>query len=124
MTTARILVLEDDRTTREAVSEALSRRGHRVDVAETIEAFRTLLQSGPATLALLDRHVRGTDALDLVTELRAAHPTLPVLMMSSDATPEAISAALARGVRSFLAKPFALSTLLATVEEALGRRTT
>lgn len=124
MSDARILVLEDDRTIREAVSEALSRRGHRVDVAETIEAFRELLQAGPASLALMDRHVRGSDALDLVTEVRAAQPALPVLMMSSDATPEAVSAALARGVRSFLAKPFALSTLVATVEEALARRTT
>jgi DNA-binding NtrC family response regulator len=124
VTHARILVLEDDRTTREAVSEALSRRGHRVDVAETIEAFRALLGAGPASLALMDRHIRGTDALDLVTEVRAAQPALPVLMMSSDATPEAVSAALARGVRSFLAKPFALSTLVATVEEALARRTT
>src|SRR5690606_17827074 len=102
----------------------LSRRGHRVDAAATIESFRTLLSSGPAALALMDRHIRGTDALDLVAELRSGQPALPVVMMSSDATPEAVSAALARGVRSFLAKPFALSTLVATVEEALSRRTT
>lgn len=121
--TARILLLEDDRTIREAVAEALSRRGHHVDAAESIEAFRALLATGPATLALMDRHVRGADALDLMEEMKAGQPQLPVVMMSSDATPESVSWALGRGVRSFLAKPFALSTLVATVEEALGRRT-
>lgn len=118
----RILLLEDDRTIREAVTEALTRRGLQVDAAENIEGFRRLLESGPAALALMDRHVRGSDALELVAELRRGQPSLPVVMMSSDATPEAVSAALARGVRSFLAKPFALATLVATVEEALGLR--
>lgn len=120
---ARILLLEDDRTIREAIAEALTRRGHRVDAAESIEAFRALLSTGPAALALMDRHVRGADALDLLDELKTGQPGLAVVMMSSDATPESVSTALARGVRSFLAKPFALSTLVATVEEALGRRT-
>ena len=119
---ARILLLEDDRTIREAVTEALARRGHRVDAAENIEAFRALLGAGPAALALMDRHVRGADALELVAEMLRGQPALTVVMMSSDATPEAVSAALARGVRSFLAKPFALATLVAAVEEALGRR--
>ena len=119
---ARILLLEDDRTIREAVSEALERRNYRVDAAESIEAFRKLLAAGPAALALMDRNVRGADALELMDEIRAGQPGVPVLMMSSDSTPEAVKHALARGVRSFLAKPFALTTLVATVEEALGRR--
>jgi len=118
----RIVVLEDDRTIREAVQEALSKRQCRVDAAESVEGFRALLAQGPAAVALMDRHVRGADALELVAEVRAGQPGLPVVMMSSDATPEAVQAALARGVRSFLAKPFALATLVATIEEALGRR--
>lgn len=120
--TARVLLLEDDRTSREAVAEALARRQIAVDEADSIERFRELLALGGMHLALMDRHVRGTDALELLDEVWARQPGLPVVMMSSSAQPEDVRAVLARGVRSFLAKPFALKTLVATVEDALRER--
>ena len=122
MSERRVLLLEDDRTIREAVAEALARKEIAVDQADTVERFRELLASGTPALALMDRHVRGTDALELLDEVWARQPGLPVVMMSSAAQPEDVRAVLARGVRSFLAKPFALATLVATVEEALRGR--
>jgi DNA-binding response OmpR family regulator len=118
----RVLVLEDDSTIREAVAEALARRKIAVDEADTVERFRELLAGEAPALALMDRHVRGMDALELLDEVWARRPGLPVVMMSSAAAPEDVRAVLARGVRSFLAKPFALATLVATVEEALQRK--
>jgi DNA-binding response OmpR family regulator len=116
----RILLLEDDRTAREAIVEKLARQGLAVEASDSIETFRALVAAGPARLALMDRHVRGVDALEDAAGLAASG--VPVIMMSSDAGPDAVRAVLARGVSRFLAKPFSFATLVAMVEEALHDR--
>jgi DNA-binding NtrC family response regulator len=116
----RILLLEDDSGSREALVEALSRRHYKVDAARTVEEFQAFLDGTEASLALLDRHVGGRDSLLLLEDIRRFSPDLPVLVMSSDASPDVVREVLSRGVRAFLAKPFNLGTLVTTIEEILG----
>lgn len=114
----RILVLEDDGPTREALVEALGRFGT-VEGAGDAEAFLRSWEAGPVDAVLMDRHVRGRDSLDLVARLHGERPGVPVLVMSSDAGAGAVTRALRLGARAYLAKPFSLNTLLTRLEELL-----
>ena len=115
----RILLLEDTATIREALVDALSRKQYDVEAAATLEECERILQRGPVQLALLDRHVAGRDSLELLGRLRERWPELPVVMMSSDSSPESVKAVMSRGARGFLAKPFELNVLMTTVEGIL-----
>ena len=115
----RILVLEDTATIREALVDALSRKQYDVEAASTLAECEGILERGPLAMALLDRHVAGQDSLELMVTLRERWPELPVLVMSSDSSPESVKAVMSRGARGFLAKPFELKVLMATIEGIL-----
>jgi two-component system nitrogen regulation response regulator GlnG len=117
----RILVLEDDPAIRDAVVEALSRRRYAVVAAATVDEFRRILDSGPAALALLDRHVRGEDSAALVADIATRHPHVPVVVMSSDSSPESVAHVMGMGAKGFLGKPFPLTVLVTTVEGLVAR---
>ncbi|MBI4859858.1 MAG: response regulator [Candidatus Riflebacteria bacterium] len=122
MPSSRVLVLEDNSAILDAIVEALLRRKYDAAGAATFEAFRALVDAGAADLALIDRHIAGADSVALIQELRRRFPELPVVVMSSEATPEAVAACLRMGVKGYLAKPFELSALVQTVESLLRGR--
>ncbi len=99
---ARILVIDDDDGVRSLVSEELSHEGHAVSVAADGWAGLRAVAAAPPDLVLLDLKMPGLGGLDVLQRLKAAHPTLPVLLFTaySDFTQEAAS----RGADGYLVK--------------------
>jgi CheY-like chemotaxis protein len=115
--TLRVLVADASQPVRESVMTRLEALGLvAVAVADGLSAW-SLLRGEPFELLLADvdtPHLGGLDLLDQVSLLR---PHLPVLLMSSD--PGNCLAALHRGARGFLVKPFGSAALEATLEQVL-----
>jgi two-component system, cell cycle response regulator len=119
----RILIAEDDLTSRCILSAALRKGGH--EVVETIngaEAWETLQQPGAPALAILDWIMPEMDGLEVVHHVRALQSPKPpyIIMLTSKGEKVNIIAGLDAGADDYVVKPFDLGELQARVE--VGRR--
>jgi two-component system, cell cycle response regulator CpdR len=120
---ARILVVDDEREIRKAVQRALERDGHEVTVAvDGLDGARAV-RSLAVDLALIDIHMPEMDGIELLVNLKAAAPTMPVIVMSGGDQSrrlDLLKDATLLGATGILAKPFTLDELREAVTRALG----
>jgi len=117
----RILIVEDERTLREGLTDLLGAAGHDV-VAH--EGGRLAVDSGTREafdLVLLDLMLPDLDGVEVCRRLRRARPLLPILMLTARGSEDDKVAGLEAGADDYLTKPFAVRELLARIN-ALGRR--
>jgi len=117
--TARILVVEDDDETREAVAGALRDLGYDATVCHDARSART---HSDIDIVVTDIRMPGESGLELCAEIAGNRPDLPVILMTAFGDTRAVSLGLRAGASDFLAKPFSLSDLGAAVGRALERR--
>jgi DNA-binding NtrC family response regulator len=119
---ARILLVDDDRTFRLSTSELLRQDGYEVEsVANGTEAVDAL-KAGRFDIMLLDLRMPGIDGTGLVTALREWGDGIPVLMISGFGTVDAAVHALHAGADDFLTKPVEPDVLSDRVARLLERR--
>jgi len=120
VTTARILVIEDDATVAEVVSRYLSREGFQVTVSgDGLSGLRTALES-PPDLLVLDLMLPGLSGVDVLRRLRAAAP-VPVIMLTARSGEADWVHGLEFGADDYVAKPFSPRELTARVKAVLRR---
>jgi DNA-binding response OmpR family regulator len=117
----RVLVVEDDASIAEFVAGGLRQEGFAVDVADNGIDGLELAQSQPYDAAVIDVMLPRLDGLSLVTALRRADVSLPVLFLSARHSVDDRVRGLQTGGDDYLTKPFAFPELLARVQ-ALTRR--
>ena len=117
--TARILVVEDDDETREAVAGALRDMGYDASVCHDARSARA---HNDVDIVVTDIRMPGESGLELCAEIAGNRPDLPVILMTAFGDARAVSLGLRAGASDFLAKPFSLSDLGAAVGRALERR--
>jgi DNA-binding NtrC family response regulator len=116
---ARILVVEDDDETREAVAGALRDLGYDAAVCPDARSART---HSDVDIVVTDIRMPGESGLELCAEIAGNRPDLPVILMTAFGDTRAVSLGLRAGASDFLAKPFSLSDLGDAVGRALERR--
>lgn len=114
-----ILVVDDDRELRENVAELLSSSGFAVSVAANGEEALTILAGTPCDLVLLDLIMPGLDGMETLARLKQLQPQTRVVMITAFATVENAVEAMRRGADDYIAKPFRVNDLLATVRRLL-----
>jgi DNA-binding NtrC family response regulator len=117
--TARILVVEDDEETREAVAGALRDLGYDTSVCPDA---RTARAHSDVDIVVTDIRMPGESGLELCADIAGNRPDLPVILMTAFGDTRAVSLGLRAGASDFLAKPFSMSDLGAAVGRALERR--
>jgi len=117
--TARILVVEDDDETREAVAGALRDLGYDATVCNDARSARS---HSDVDIVVTDIRMPGESGLELCADIAGNRPDLPVILMTAFGDTRAVSMGLRAGASDFLAKPFSLSDLGDAVGRALERR--
>jgi two-component system, OmpR family, response regulator len=117
----RVLVVEDDRSIAAFIAGGLRQEGFAVDVAEDGVAGLELARAGPYDAAVIDVMLPKLDGLSLVTALRHAAISTPVLFLSARHSVDDRVKGLQTGGDDYLAKPFAFAELLARLQ-AITRR--
>ena len=119
MSSTTILIIDDDKLIRWSLSTMLGRAGYRICEAATGKEGLTAIERSSPDLVLLDIALPDMDGFAVLERIRRAHPDLPVLTMTADATAETSRRALGLGARGHLEKPCDLAALLSAVSKAL-----
>lgn len=121
-TEQRLLMLIDDEPAQSRLITALaSREGWRTLVvgdAETAIATLGTRQGMQLGAVILDQWVPGDDACTLIAELRARRPQLPILMLTTSASPLLAVEAMRAGATDYLIKPVAPDRLMNALRSA------
>jgi two-component system response regulator GlrR len=117
---ARLLVVDDDPDMLRLLSMRLTSVGYQVTAVTSAESALTQLEIEHPQLVLSDVRLPGRDGLALFDEIRKKHPTLPVILLTAHGTiPDAVEAT-ARGVFTYLTKPYDGRELLDKIAQALA----
>jgi len=121
---SRILLVDDEADVRRALATFLRGMGHDVRTAANgVEAIAALRDS--ADLLITDINMPDMDGIEMVTTLREAASTMPIIAMSGGGLFDKgmlLDAAEALGADLALEKPFDLEVLRAAVEKLIGTR--
>jgi DNA-binding NarL/FixJ family response regulator len=103
----QVLVVDDHPLLRSALKDAIRDLGGEVDVIEgrdAADALRLAQEHPGLDLVLLDYALPDADGAAVLTQLKAAHPTLPVIVISGFDGREIVTAAMNAGASGFISK--------------------
>lgn len=123
--TLTILVADDQQANRLVLQRLLERAGHRVVFAEDGEQTLDRLEVGTFDAVVLDLHMPGMSGLDVIRQARVLQtgaPRTPIIVLSADATLQAMQDAELAGSYAYLTKPVDVSRLLDTLGRAANRQ--
>ena len=120
---SRILLVEDEEHLAQGLRFNLEAECYSAEVVGDGETAtdRLLKQNADFDAVVLDIMLPGKDGFTVVSELRAAHNYVPVLMLTARGRPEDVLKGFASGADDYLPKPFDLSILLARLQGLLRR---
>jgi nitrogen regulation protein NR(I) len=114
-----ILLVEDDASIAAALKKDLQAEGYEVVIATRGDQGLTHAQAHRCDLVLTDLKMPGMSGLELVEQLHAAKPKLPIIMMTAFGTTETAIEATKLGAYDYLLKPFDMAELLDVVAKAV-----
>jgi DNA-binding NtrC family response regulator len=115
-----VLVVDDEAAVRFTLTEILGEQGLQViAVASADEASQRLHE---AALVITDLVMPGREGLDLVREIRARAPELPVIVITARGSERVAVESMKAGAYDYLGKPFDLDELVLVVRRALEAR--
>ena len=117
----KILVIEDDQTTRDFIAKALEQEGFIVDSSGDGKEGLMMAISCEYQLIVLDRMLPNLDGLKILSAIRATGNNTPVLILSALDSVDQRVEGLTAGSDDYLTKPFALAELLARINIILRR---
>jgi len=117
----KILVIDDEAAVRKVIVRMLTSAGHEVNAApDGFEGLRVWRELG-ADLVITDVHMPEMSGVQVIRELRAAAPALPVIAMSGSGNSGDLAllrAAELLGVVGVLGKPFSWDELMTAIAAA------
>jgi NtrC-family two-component system response regulator AlgB len=117
-----VLLVDDEKNIRQAVSLCLEGMGCPVVAAATSDAALAAIGRQSFDLAFVDLRLGAESGLDLLPRLLAAAPELDVIVITAYATIDTAVQAVRLGARDYLAKPFTPAQIRTAVEKAAERR--
>jgi len=117
-----VLIVEDDEEMRNLLEDEL--REARYDVVAATSAVEALERMGRSTVDVLvtDNMMPGMKGRELLAEVRARDPEIPVVIITGFGSVEAAVDAMRGGAFHYVTKPFRMDDLLSTVSDALRER--
>lgn len=115
-----ILLVDDEPSIHEPLSDYLRQNGYEVTVAERVAAAREKLDELPIALILLDIMMPGEDGLSMTRQVRA-QSTTPIILLTAKAEETDRIVGLEMGADDYLVKPFNPRELLARIKAVLRR---
>jgi len=119
----RVLVAEDNPTNRKIIAQILEYGGYEVTLASTGTQAVESLQYAEFDVVILDKHMPGMSGMEVAArylEIRG-ETAAPMIMLTAEATAEAMEECKAAGMKAFLTKPIDPEMLFETIDALTGR---
>ena len=115
-----VLIIEDETVLAKNIRLYLERSGFEARTAENAEEGLALLREFRPDVVILDYQLPGRNGLDLLAQFQRDEPSLPVIMLTGQASVDMAVEAMKLGAVDFLTKPVLLGKLKLVIEKALG----
>lgn len=119
----KILVVDDHPLIQEALRQVLKELDDRLDLLQAgdrAEAVSALERHPDTSLLLLDLALPGASGLDLLNELREAHPGIPVVVLSATHDRDTVTRAIDAGAMGFIPKTSSPKVLVSALKLVLS----
>lgn len=117
----RILVIEDDVLTAQALTAVLTAYRYAVEVATTGTSGLALLDSFEYDLLILDVGLPDLNGIEICQRLRSTGSAIPILLLTAHESPHDRALGLDAGADDYLVKPFNEEELVARIRALLRR---
>ena len=117
-----VLVVDDEKNTREGLKLALEPEGYNVFLAAEAQQALEILRGEDIDLMLTDLRMPGIDGLELTQLTKKISPKTQVIILTAYGTVETAVEAMQQGAYNYLTKPVNLDNLKMLVEQALSAR--
>src|SRR6266446_4098033 len=115
----KILLIEDDPAIVTSLQEILAADGYTVSVAIRGDEGLALAQQNSFDVVVTDLKLPGLSGLELIRQLHASQPRLPLILMTAHGTTATAIEATKFGAYDYLLKPFEMAELLELVDTAV-----
>jgi DNA-binding NtrC family response regulator len=119
MAQKRILIVDDEKLVRWALTQKCTEFGYQTVEAETGQKALQALQNESVDLVLLDVHLPDLSGIEVLEKLKQAGETRSIIMMTADPQLDDVKAALRLGAYDFVSKPLNFEELSITLQNAL-----
>jgi DNA-binding NtrC family response regulator len=116
-----ILIIDDERSIRNALKEILEFEGFHVVDAEDGESGLSIMKQQSIDLVFCDIKMPKMDGVEVLEQILQYHEGLPVVMISGHGTIETAVEAIKKGAFDFIEKPLDLNRILVTLKNARER---
>jgi two-component system, sensor histidine kinase RpfC len=119
----RVLVAEDNPTNQKVIHKVLERAGHVVQIVANGEAALDALEQNEFDIVIVDMHMPIMGGVEVAKFYRFVDrklPRMPFVMLTANATAEAMEECNQAGIDAFLTKPVDSRQLLATIARLTG----
>ncbi len=122
MQAIRVLFVDDEVDFLETLNKRMTRRGVEVHTAMSGEEALDLLQGTAVDVVVMDVKMPGMGGIEALRRIKAAHPTLEVIMLTGHADMEVAVQGMQCGAFGYLMKPADINELLYKIEDACKKR--
>jgi DNA-binding NtrC family response regulator len=117
-----ILIVDDDRATRQWLCSVLGAEGYVCHAARSPQEAEELLRRTEVQLALVDIYLGDANGVDFVRSIKAIQPDCDCVMITAHASVETVAQSVKDGAVEYLGKPLRIDDLLGLVRRLESRR--
>ncbi len=122
MTSARILLVDDELSILKSLSDVLQDEGHEVIAVESGEEALKIYPEVRPDITLLDVWLSGMDGIEVLKKIRETAPEAMVVVMSGHGNIETAVRATKFGAYDFIEKPLSVDKLVIVIQNAIEKR--
>ena len=116
---SKILLIEDDISFCKMLENFLVKKSYTVTTAFSAEEAKTIIKTQNFDLIITDLRLPDHDGIELMSELKKTHPTIPVILMTGYSDVNTAVKALKNGASDYISKPFNPEEVLLVISNTL-----
>jgi two-component system, NtrC family, response regulator PilR len=117
-----LLIVDDEASLRDFLSIVFEEEGWRVETAASVAEARAAVAKNEPDLVLCDLMLPDGSGIDLLRDVKAATPSIAVVMITAHTSTKSAVEALKAGAFDYIAKPFDIDELKIIVRNAVERK--
>jgi DNA-binding NtrC family response regulator len=118
----KILVVDDDDSTRSFLCSVLAAEGYQCLMANSVTSADAILRQEPVQLALLDLYLGTANGLNVLDLIKVLQPQCACVIMTAHTSVETVTKSLGSGAIEYLGKPLLIDDLLTLVRKVQASR--